>query len=167
MRAAQRWLLWGVAVVCLSSLPWLASHVVYQGSASMPRGWYLGLPVHRPLTRGRLVFLDLPPAVQQMAVDRHYLPPRAVLLKPLAALPGEVLCWEGPTVTAPGTTVTRLPTDSQGRSLPAQPAGCQVLGPEEMAVLSTYHPRSWDSRYFGPLPVSAIRWEATPLWTWP
>jgi hypothetical protein len=33
-------------------------------------------------------------------------------------------------------------------------------------VLSTYNPRSWDSRYFGFIPLGAIHGSARPLWVW-
>ena len=36
----------------------------------------------------------------------------------------------------------------------------------QVFVLSTSHPRSWDSRYFGNLPLAVIRGTVREVWTW-
>jgi type IV secretory pathway protease TraF len=44
------------------------------------------------------------------------------------------------------------------------PDGRYVIPPGEVWLVSTFSPRSWDSRYFGPVPASAIVSALTPLW---
>lgn len=59
--------------------------------------------------------------------------------------------------TAPRTA------DSVGRPLTPWPPGMYVVQPGTVWVASTYHPRSFDSRYFGPIEVSSIRARVQPL----
>jgi conjugative transfer signal peptidase TraF len=54
-------------------------------------------------------------------------------------------------------------TDAAGRPLSPWRFGTYNVQPGKVWVLSSYHPRSFDSRYFGPIPESAIRERLTPL----
>jgi type IV secretory pathway protease TraF len=38
------------------------------------------------------------------------------------------------------------------------------VGSGDIWVLSGHDPRSFDSRYFGPVPVANVQGEARPLW---
>jgi signal peptidase S26 family len=50
------------------------------------------------------------------------------------------------------------PTDSHGRVQTVRmPEGWFIVPDGQVFVLSNHHPRSWDSRYFGCLPLSAVR----------
>ena len=49
----------------------------------------------------------------------------------------------------------RLALDGQGKPW-GIPEGAYEVEPAQFWVLSTYHPRSFDSRYFGPISQSAI-----------
>jgi conjugative transfer signal peptidase TraF len=104
---------------------------------------------------------------------RGYRPPglcpdgRAPLLKPVIAHPGDtvVLSEEGFRVNGrllPNTAPQRI--DSAGRTLTAWPAGIYSVTPATIWVASTYHPKSFDSRYFGPIPPGLIRHRLRPLW---
>lgn len=55
--------------------------------------------------------------------------------------------------------------DTQGRPLRHFPFGRYVVEPGTVWVASTYNPRSFDSRYFGPIPESLIRAHLRPLVT--
>lgn len=55
-------------------------------------------------------------------------------------------------------------SDSAGRPLPVWQVGTYAVVPETVWVASTYHPNSFDSRYFGPFPIRAIRHWLKPLW---
>ena len=50
-----------------------------------------------------------------------------------------------------------LSKDTKGRPLEAWPFGRYPVTPGTVWVASSYHPRSFDSRYFGPISTSAIR----------
>ena len=68
-------------------------------------------------------------------------------------------------VDVDGTHVaTRRSRDRQGRPLPWW-RGCRQLLTGELLVLGTA-PDSFDGRYFGPVPQSAVIGRAVPLWTW-
>jgi type IV secretory pathway protease TraF len=56
-----------------------------------------------------------------------------------------------------------VPRDAAGRPLP-HPAfgGCRVR-PGELWLFAPYHPRSYDSRYFGPVATAAVRGRLLPL----
>jgi conjugative transfer signal peptidase TraF len=55
--------------------------------------------------------------------------------------------------------------DTQGRPLQHFPFGRYVVQRGTVWVASTYNPRSFDSRYFGPVPESLIRAHLRPLVT--
>ncbi|HLX06814.1 MAG TPA: S26 family signal peptidase [Thermoanaerobaculia bacterium] len=56
-----------------------------------------------------------------------------------------------------------LARDSAGRPLAHQPFGTRRLAPGEVWLFSPFHPRSYDSRYFGPVQAAAIRGWLMPL----
>ncbi len=84
----------------------------------------------------------------------------APLLKPIVAKSGDVV-----ELSARGSSVNGalLPNtgpllkDTKGRPLEAWPFGRYVVAPETVWVASSYNPRSFDSRYFGPISTAAIR----------
>ena len=90
------------------------------------------------------------------------------LMKPLVARFGDTVEF-----SANGVAVNRrlLPNtaprnaDTQGRPLPHFPFGRYVVERGTVWVASTYNPRSFDSRYFGPIPQSLIRAHLRPLVT--
>jgi type IV secretory pathway protease TraF len=74
----------------------------------------------------------------------------------------------GATATALALNRCRLPaiptpaTDTRGRPLPRLPAGTYLVRPGEIWLFSP-HPRSFDSRCFGPVPVAQVRGLLHPL----
>ena len=84
----------------------------------------------------------------------------APLLKPVVAKSGDVVELSPRGISVNGALLPNtapLGTDTKGRHLEAWPSGRYVVTPETVWVASSYHPRSFDSRYFGPLSTSAIR----------
>lgn len=138
---------------------------------SMPVGLYRlveGLPDRGDPVAFRL---DGNGPFSRLADDRHYLPgSRCPLLKKLAALPGDTLVIdaEGIHILPPGGADFRLwphsrikTVDSQGRPVPsALTAG--VIPPGQALTLGQ-HPGSFDSRYFGFVPLAALH-KAEPVW---
>ena len=55
--------------------------------------------------------------------------------------------------------------DTQGRPLQHFPFGRYLVDRGTVWVASSYNPRSFDSRYFGPIPESSIRAHLRPLLT--
>ena len=60
-----------------------------------------------------------------------------------------------------------LSVDTKGRSLTPWPLGRYRVAPDEVWVASSYSRRSFDSRYFGPIPTRQIRSLVRPLATTP
>jgi conjugative transfer signal peptidase TraF len=90
------------------------------------------------------------------------------LLKPIVARAGDVV-----TVSAHGIGVNGrllpntapLQTDTHGRPLTPWPFGRYAVGADTVWVASSYNPRSFDSRYIGPVPTAGIRDYVRPLLT--
>src|SRR5690606_29388207 len=73
-------------------------------------------------------------------------------------------CVQGSQVRIDGVLVARrLRWDRQGRALPAWQA-CRRLVGDELFLLSSSNPASFDSRYFVPVSVDAVIGRAQPLW---
>src|SRR5262245_38948269 len=70
---------------------WLSSVLVYAPSASLPKGWYVRAFPARAVQVGDLVVLKVP-ASMAAALPLHV--PHARLLKQVAALGGDMVCWE-------------------------------------------------------------------------
>jgi conjugative transfer signal peptidase TraF len=90
------------------------------------------------------------------------------LMKPVVARYGDTVDFSenGVAVNSlllPNTSPRK--TDTQGRPLQHFPFGRYVVQRGTVWVASTYNPRSFDSRYFGPIPQSLIRARLRPLVT--
>ena len=142
----------------------LASHLLWNWTPSLPLGLYWLSP-DRPIAVGTLVALPVPRDVQELVRERKYLPPGAVLIKPVVALSGDHVCTDGGTLVVNGSVLGAVPTeDSAKRPLP-HANGCGPLS-EGQVFLASHYPKSFDSRTFGPVSLDQIRGTVTPLWTY-
>jgi conjugative transfer signal peptidase TraF len=162
----QLWLLLGAA--CSSALACiLASHLVWNRTPSMPLGLYW-LSRGAPPTRGRLVGFPVPADVANLVRGRNYLPPGAMLVKPVVATAGDRVCTAGGTFTVNGEPLAAggeiLMADSAGRPLPHY-EGCGPV-PQGYLYVASSHPRSFDSRTFGPILASDVQGTVSALWTY-
>jgi conjugative transfer signal peptidase TraF len=90
------------------------------------------------------------------------------IVKAVLAAPGDTvdLTAEGFRIQGkllPNTAPRRV--DSQGRAGRAVAPGRYPVRPGTLWVVSTRTPASFDSRYFGAVPTSAVRRRFHPLWT--
>jgi conjugative transfer signal peptidase TraF len=139
--------------------------VIWNASPSVPVGLYL---VTKASPRvGDLAVLRLPPVIAAFAARRGYLPTSAYLLKPIAAIAGDLVCRFGERVLVRGALAgIAVDADADGNPMPTW-QGCRVLQTGEVFVLADY-PASSDSRYFGPLDTASIMGRAVLLWSdWP
>ena len=137
--------------------------LIYNASASAPIGLYRVRPAD-PIRRGDLVLARTPPSVRRLAAERGYLPESVLLVKRVAATVGDTVCARDRAVTIDGRHVAeQLAADADGRPLPAW-TGCRTLGPDEIFLLMADVPDSFDGRYFGPVPASAVIGRLVPLW---
>jgi conjugative transfer signal peptidase TraF len=134
---------------------------------SMPIGIWIVRPVNAPIARGAIVCFCRVPRHSSTEPPRpanHRPCPDGVwpLLKPVAAIPGDWVFVDGAGVTVNG----QLLPNSQRQSRPwlaAIAPGTYRVGEGELWVVSSLHPHSFDSRYFGPIRADAVRGEAIPV----
>jgi len=92
----------------------------------------------------------------------------APLLKPIVAGGGDVVDLSDRGISVNGRLLRNtvpLLKDSKGRELQPWHFGHYAVASGAIWVASSYHPRSFDSRYFGPVSTSAIRHRLKPLLT--
>lgn len=146
-----------------------------QHTGSLPMGLYRDVSGRTPV-RGAIGVWCLPTDVAQWARARGYIGPGRCPgnAEPLGKM---VMAREGDTVrlSADGITVNggAVPNsrpaarDSHGRPLAPAPLGTYVLRRREVWLGSPYTNRSFDSRYFGPIPDTMLLSIVRPVWTVP
>lgn len=143
----------------------LALALVFSGgfrfnpTPSLPKGVYRLAP--GAPEKGDLVSFCLEGEFAELALERGYLEPGSCpsglrpLLKRLAGLPGDFV--------DPSAFPIRS-VDSQGRPMPS--ALVSSIIPSGMALVLADHPGSFDSRYFGFVPLENLQ-RVEPIWLWP
>ena len=147
------------------------------GTASMPRGLWRVAPAEAPLRRGAVVTICPPDTAPfREAEARRYIPAGSCpggyepLVKPIGAALGDVVAVSASGVTVNGQAVpgtAQLAQDSAGRHLQPVRAGTYPVAQGEVWLLSGHDPRSFDSRYFGPVPAESVQGVARPVWVLP
>lgn len=150
----------GVLFGAASLLP-LRPALVWNFSPSVPVGLY---HIDRaPPAAGDILAIDTSSGPAAILVSSGWLPEGHVLLKPLAGGGGDTVCRHGATVTINGEPAARAREPDQSARLPVW-SGCRRLGADQHFVIAP-HAASIDSRYFGPVPASAVLGVARPLLT--
>ena len=135
-------------------------------SASLPVGLYIVSP------NGG--FVEFCPDDRGLSAQRHYRARgvcsdgAAPLLKPVVAAAGDAVELSARGISVNGVLLPNtapLSEDSKGRPLGAWPFGRYCVAPGAVWVASSHHPRSFDSRYFGPISTAAIRHRLRPFLT--
>lgn len=143
----------------------------FNDSPSMPTGLYVRTSTE--FSASLVVFCPAEP-IAQLSVERRYrsrgkCPDGAEpLAKPIAAHPRDTVELSAKGMAVNGRLLPNtapLVTDTAGRPLPHWPFGRYVVAPGSVWVASTYSPRSFDSRYFGPVEASQVREHVRPLLT--
>ncbi|MCP5056759.1 MAG: conjugative transfer signal peptidase TraF [bacterium] len=148
------------------------SGVRFNWTASAPVGFYLERPLK--FARGELILLCLPLRVETLGRRRGYLPAgtcqsgSSPALKRLIGLPGDTIALDESSLAVNGAMLLQVPIqalDSSGRPLAHARFGVRVLPPGQVWVQGLIHTRSWDSRYFGPIPIESLKASVRPLLT--
>lgn len=150
----------GIAAPAFTDLPKV---LIWNASASVPIGLYRVIPVDA-FHVGDLVAVMPPELIASFLDQRGYLPEGVPLLKRVLALPGQLVCRAGLTITVDGIVMGEAhERDRRGRSLPGW-QGCEVISAGSVFLMNRDVPDSHDGRYFGPLPARSVIGIATPLW---
>lgn len=157
----RRWLLavlWLVITTICAGILAHGSGLRFNPTPSLPKGIYRLAPVSdsgqesTALARGDLVSFCLQGEFADLAEERGYLQtgscPNGLrpLLKRLAGLPGDYI--------EAGSLAVRS-VDSQGRPMPSVLAPGVI--PYSMALVLADHEGSFDSRYFGLIPLDSLQ----------
>jgi conjugative transfer signal peptidase TraF len=148
----------------LSTIGGTTPHYIWNASNSVPIGLY------RIQATTRLAVTELvavqPPYLLAAFLDLNgYLPICVPMLKRVLALPGQTVCRTGLQIAVDGVDVgDARERDGQNRPLPVW-HGCRVIADGDVFVMNWQSADSLDSRYFGPLPASAVIGRAVPVWT--
>ena len=142
-------------------------------TSSAPLGVYA---MHRTSDVGRtdLVVICLQDSIAALGRARGYLSAGTCpsgttpILKQVVAVAGDEVEFQRDVLAVNGQIIDRTQRhsmDSLGRPLESLPFGSHIVRDGEVWVLAIHRERSWDSRYFGPVPRSSIVGIARPLLT--
>lgn len=151
----RHWIVAGCLVAAVASTHWLKLNV----SPSVPVGVYGLTAVPAQVERGMLVLLPSP------ATMAFWHPWWIPLLKPVAAVAGEMVCVQEGMLRLGDADYGPVYAEAHGRTLPHLAEGCQVV-PAGSVFLASMAPKSLDGRYMGMTPVATLTAQAHPLWTW-
>lgn len=155
-----------VMAIVLGAVFHPAPRLIWNATASTPVGLYR-LQSVSTLHVGDLIAIRPPADIAGMLARGGYLPLGVPLLKPVTALPEQLICRVGAVVSVDGKPLgDALAHDHRGRSLPVW-QGCRHVLPGQIFVMNPAVPTSLDGRYFGVLPVDAVLGRAQPLWLVP
>jgi conjugative transfer signal peptidase TraF len=136
-------------------------------SASLPVGLYM--------VSSEGSFVEFCPDDRGLSAQRHYrgngvCPDGATpLLKPVVGKPTDEIVLSPTGIAVDGKPLPHtapLEHDSAGRSLAHFPFGHYRVAREALWVASSYNSRSYDSRYMGPIPQSAVRARLRAVIAW-
>jgi conjugative transfer signal peptidase TraF len=148
----------------LATLGGATPHFIWNASKSVPIGLYRVQPATQ-IAVTDLVAVQPPDLLAAFLDLNGYLPVGVPMLKRVLALPGQTVCRIGLTITVDAIDMGQAhERDGRGRPLPAW-HGCRVIADGDVFVMNWQSPDSLDSRYFGPLPASAVIGRAIPVWT--
>jgi len=161
-------------IVAIVAVFWTFRLRIALTDSACPPGIYQ--MVNRPISRGDLVIACLPPELAQFAEARGYLARGhgcgdgiEPVGKRLGALPGDTVEVTRGYIAVNGRRLANSATlrrDSQGRAVQHVTWGSYTVPPDQVWLLGTKDARSWDSRYFGPVPIGSVRAQLEPLVTW-
>ena len=141
-----------------------APRLIWNATASTPIGLYALRPAAQ-LRVMELVAVQPPAPIARYLAIGGFLPLGVLLLKHIAALPGQTVCRVNDTITVDGiATGEAHDRDHLGRPLPRW-SGCRTLQPGQVFLMNPTVPDSLDGRYFGPFPATSIVARAVPIWT--
>jgi conjugative transfer signal peptidase TraF len=169
MRSATDKILISFAVLVFC-LPFVASDLVaIQVTGSLARGIYIESEINGRLKPGDIVSVSF--SSESIAERPNVYPPPTDLrwrsfIKVIAGVPGDRIDITEDKLFINGVYAGPIHSqDSKGRPLSRAMTGRYHLQ-KDWYFVTTPHPRSYDSRYYGPVHISQLK-IATPLWLLP
>lgn len=175
MRVSLRWCALGMLVLALATLA-AADRlgVRINHTPSIPVGLWRLSP-GAAVARGDIVSVCPAPSAADSArgYSCGWLFRYEPIFKPVAAVEGDIVevTENGIRVNGVHLPNSGIPADVRARDttpgatpLPAFPTGTYPVGPGQVWLVSSYSDRSYDSRYFGPIPVGYIQGKLALLW---
>jgi conjugative transfer signal peptidase TraF len=133
-------------------------------SHSVPPGFYKILP-HSKIRTGDLVIFDPPQGARPYIYGRRWLPNNWPLIKYVGAQEGDTYAVQDGVFTVNAKYIGPVyEQDSNGKALPNH-GGRRRVERNAFLPVSTHINNSFDGRYFGTVPLSAIRGKLKPIWT--
>lgn len=169
------WLATGAIFIAALAAMMRSEHLVFVATdSSCPIGIYR--INRRPITRDDLVEACLPDAIASYGMTRGYIGAGSCqdgaepVIKIVAATAGDQVQLSSYSISVNGVampgSVTRL-ADTHGRSVRSIARGSYLTSPNEVWILGLHDERSWDSRYFGPIPHQSVIGAVQPVFTVP
>jgi conjugative transfer signal peptidase TraF len=159
------------ALAIVTIFLWTGFGVVFNYTHSAPFGLYREqfdseATIHSPAP---YVFFCPDRRWPQMLGEPNYRDPARTcpdgfspLIKPVVAWPGDLVSVSTVGISVNGRLLKNsapIVRDSKGEHLRPFAVGEYRVGPKELWVVSSFSPRSFDSRYFGPIPLKSVhRW---------
>jgi conjugative transfer signal peptidase TraF len=149
-------------------------HVRFNLTDSMPLGVWLVGRTGGELKRGDVVTVCLPTDTASAAFQSGYIgvglcaDSYEPILKPIGAVAGDVVTVSSTGLAVNGVAVPNTvarQADTTGRLMNPVPPGEYRVEPGTVWIIAPRHELSFDSRYFGPVSVSAVTGMASPLLT--
>jgi conjugative transfer signal peptidase TraF len=154
----------GIAVLVAPVVAEPVPLYVWNVSESVPRGLYRLRPVGRLFVTELVAIKPAEPLASFLDLN-GYLPVGIPMLKRVLALPGQMVCRSGRSISVDQIDMGEArERDSRGRPLPVW-HGCRVVGEDELFLMNWQSKDSLDGRYFGPIAASAVVGRALPVWT--
>ena len=163
----------GLFIAVLVALGDAFGLLISNTDSAAPAGVYR--VVSREVRRGELVAACLPFDIAQQGLRLGYLRtgPCAGDAEPVGkiagALPGDIVDIERDSIAVNGHRIAHIAValrDRKGRTLAHAPWGTHRVPTGEVWLFGFNDRRSWDSRYFGPIPLSNVRGQLEPICTW-
>lgn len=138
--------------------------VIINETASIAKGAYVRTGSARAPRVGDIVALPMNDHARAYLTAQLGYPTDTLLLKRVVAVAGDQVCHNGSTTTARNTTLPVRHIDSQGNTLPVW-TGCRTLATGEVFLAGDAH-TSFDGRYLGPTPTTALIGQYREALTW-
>jgi conjugative transfer signal peptidase TraF len=170
MHTAAPFAVMGIAalMVALAATAWkrLGPTILINETPSEPVGFYRLIPhPESNYRRGMFVVFPVPPEMRELVYGRHWLRDGIPLLKEVLGVGGDRVCVYADRFEINRQVLGPVFAMDRGENPLPQRRGCFEIQPGYFFAASQYFERSFDGRYFGPLPLAIVIGEARPLWT--